>query len=250
MAKKSISFLFIVLIAAGQSFADSPVTSFRSVSKHGVTGKAYIPAGYPDNHEPYASELDKLWNLTDKTMSEDKFTQPWKEVDVAALEKIIGEIPKLYYFVYPVRKLQQIDARSSRFVVDHYEVEKRHIQRAALFKWGCGGQIIPVLIIGQWPKVARVPVGMFAISVSRDMGDGVTKALDESLIPPKVLSKMEGLYEGITLNWENPKEVASIIIYKEPNTGSRDYGVFSYGMNYKLDDFSYFPIGGLFDYRC
>ena len=229
--------LFCSAIYAGEFFS-----SLKSVMKNDASNEAYIAASYPHNVEPYQDQLNKLWDATDKIYNVDSYNQQWKIVDLKLLEEVVGHFPTEYILVTPVWKREVINEKTARDVVQHFNATLVKVNKAALFKWGCGGSVVPVLSIGAWPDGAR---DLQPVAVSR-LGKTtlpIVSELDTFSVPAALLINSIDNIVGLSLNW--PKEnISANLLY---GSGSL-YRLFSVGDS--LSFFTYLESKTPFDTRC
>jgi hypothetical protein len=229
MSIKIQSFIIILLFASITSYAEEPVTSLRGGMLNRSTKEVYIAASYPVNHTGYESQLKTLWDSTNKSLTDDSYRQKWKKVSVKSLEAIFGHIDKQYYVIYPISKMVKIDERSGRMEFDHYKIERREVQRAALFEWECDGEIIPVLSLGNSPGRIRYGWEVSAISIHGSFEKARLVELDKSLIPQAYLAKMGDTNKWVTIEWPKNDIRATMIKYSYPTTGEGFVTLFAIG---------------------
>lgn len=226
--------------------AEGPVKSLRTAMLHEDTNKAYIAAAYPFNHEGYEEALNKLWKATENNLPKDDYGQQWKLVSITALKEIFRSIPEEYDLIWPVIKSVKKDDGTYSREFEGYRVERRKIEHAAIFEWGCDGSIIPGLNIGDWPQDAS-DWSPLAIPASRQSGDAKLVALDTSLIPPAYLAQMGATDQWVTIEWPDANIKATLV--KRHLAESWDtYSLFAMG-DYP-DYFSYLKAKTPVDSRC
>lgn len=151
-----IAFLLLATIYAEELSKESDTFTVNSVKTVMITvGNAFVPVGYPENQYPH-KELDTIWEDLPESTYSDNFKQPWKDVSLEKLSEVFGAIDRHYLILVPrFDKLYSDESECWRkkincdSVLSKYELKRIYVTGASLFKWGCSGEVTPVLKLGK-----------------------------------------------------------------------------------------------------
>lgn len=240
--------ILICFLLSSPALADGPIKSFKNAMTHKVTGDTYIAVGYPVNHDGYEEALNRLWDQAGDHLPDDSYHQNWKSVSLDQLFAIFGYFDKQYYLLYPTIKHVDLGDGSGRMAFDGYRIERREVTGAALFRWGCSGEVIPVLNIGPWPKDTYREWGPQAISIQVGFGKARLVDLDRALVPEAYARLVGNTEQWVTIEWPEQKYRATVTHHTFASTGEAFQHIFAMGDSPGY--FSFLAPEGPMDYRC
>ncbi|HDS01488.1 MAG TPA: hypothetical protein ENO07_05655 [candidate division Zixibacteria bacterium] len=237
----------LFLTVTSTVLADGPVATFKSAMQHTVTGDLYVSTGYPVNHDGYEAALDRLWEKAGDKLPRDSYRQEWKQIEPGELRSVFGHFDTQYYLLFPIVKRVDSGNGYGRIEFAGYAIERREVTGAALFRWGCGGEVIPVLNLGPWPSDTYREWGPLAISIHGKFGEARLVELDKSLVPEAYARQVANTEQWVTIEWPDVKYRATVTHHTFA-TGEASQHIFATGDSPGY--FSFLEPRWPMDYRC
>lgn len=238
----------LLLAVTSTVLADGPISTVKSAMQHTTTGDLYVAAGYPVNHEGHETALDRLWEkANDKKLPADSYHQKWKQIEPGELRSLFGHFDTHYYLLIP--RVKRVDSGNGHGRIEFagYSIERREVTGAALFRWGCSGEVIPVLNLGAWPSDTYREWGPLAISTHGKFTGARLVDLDKSLVPEAYTRQVDNTEQWVTIEWPDAKYRATVTQHTFA-TGEAFQHIFATGGSPGY--FSVLEPQGPMDYRC